>query len=370
MKQLVWQHRKPLERTKRKLQEGRLTVGFIGGSITDGRPRHNWPEPVIAWLADKYPKVKIVVENAAIGGTGSDLAVFRVQRDLIDRGCDLVFVDYAVNDNEVPSERRLRTREGLLRKLLMKGEAACDLVLVHTFCQDMYSSMMEGEVPNSVAQLEKLAEHYSIGSVWMGLYALQQIKRGLIRWDEWLPDGLHPTQRGSLVYAESVIQFLQKELSGASEEAAGTAGLGIKPLIEPLDPANWGSAYHFPLDELKTEGPWTLRRWLYYEWIDQVLETSAVGARLSFSFEGRGIALGFDFGSSSAEFRYRIDSGEWVTESRERPSWVGKDGWFRISPLTDSLEPGIHAFELEVIHGDRADCAGTDFRLAFAGIIQ
>ncbi|MNP53192.1 hypothetical protein D3C76_1476440 [compost metagenome] len=100
-----------------------------------------------------------------------------------------------------------------------------------------------------------------------------------------------------------------------------------------------------------------------------MLETSAVGARLSFSFEGRGVALGFDFGRTSAEFRYRIDSGEWVTVQRERPAWVGKDGWFRISPLMDQLALGKHFFELEVIHGNREECTGTDFRLAFIGIV-
>src|SRR4051794_17007352 len=94
----IWNHRSKLQQTRIKIQEGSLTVGFIGGSITDARPRHNWPEPVIAWFAEQYPELRIMVENAAIGATGSDLAAFRAKRDLIDTNCDLVFIEFAVND--------------------------------------------------------------------------------------------------------------------------------------------------------------------------------------------------------------------------------------------------------------------------------
>ncbi|MCL6444234.1 MAG: SGNH/GDSL hydrolase family protein, partial [Alicyclobacillus sp.] len=177
------------------MARGRLTVGFIGGSITDARPGHNWPEGVLAWLVERYPNVRIVVENAAIGATGSDLAVFRADRDLVRHNCDLVFVEFAVNDMGLAAERRYRTREGLLRKILKSGRT--DVVVVYTYAQDMYEDMMHNRVPASIAEFEELAAHYGLPSVWMGLYALDEVKRGRMKWEEWLPDGLHPTQRGS-----------------------------------------------------------------------------------------------------------------------------------------------------------------------------
>jgi len=67
-----------------------VTIGFLGGSITDPRPGYNWPEPVIGWFVNRFPGVRLSVENAAIGATGSALAVFRAQWDIIDRHCDLV----------------------------------------------------------------------------------------------------------------------------------------------------------------------------------------------------------------------------------------------------------------------------------------
>jgi hypothetical protein len=367
MEQKIWNHRKKLGRTFQKLQGGGITLGFIGGSITDARPRHNWPETVIAWFADRFRHARIRVENAAIGATGSDLAVLRAQRDLMDRGCDLVFIDYAVNDDDTPSDRRMRTREGLIRKLLSDGGR--DIVLVHTFNQNMYAPMMAEEIPDSIRELEELAEHYRIGSVWMGLYALTEVQKGKMRWEEWLPDGLHPTQRGSLSYGESVIAFLEEELR-RYETASDMPGAPVTMMPSPLHPSHWGDSYILPLDAVETEGPWTLRRWPYYEWIDRVLETASVGAKMRFVFEGRGLALGFDFGRTSSEFRYRLDDGDWVTVQRDRPGWVGDDGWYRLWVLDDELDPGGHRIELEVIHGNRPDNTGTNFRLGLIGIIK
>lgn len=361
----IWNHRKSLTRTLRQIRKGSVTLGFIGGSITDARPRHNWPEPVIAWFAETFPHITVNVENAAIGATGSDLAVFRAERDLISRGCDLVFVEYAVNDHDEPKEKRARTREGLIRQLLA-GEGR-DVILTYTYMQEMYEAMMNGGVPESIAELEQLGDHYGLGSVWMGRYTLDEVQKGRMRWQEWLPDGLHPTHRGSLSYAQSVIKFLEQELLHHPGEEGVAAG-ECSPA--PLNPRCWEHVELIPLEDMKREGPWVIRRWVNLEWIDRVLETAAVGAKLAFTFEGRGLALGFDFGKASSEFRYRLDGGDWIVSSRDRPSWVGDEGWFRLEVIADDLDERIHELELEVVHGSGDGCTGNDFRLAFAGVIQ
>jgi hypothetical protein len=193
-----------------------------------------------------------------------------------------------------------------------------------------------------------------------------------MRWEEWLPDGLHPTSRGSLSYAHSVIAFLEAERKrrGGDEGDRVDGTISRTELPEPLDPEHWGNAYNLPLAAVETEGPWVLKRWLYYEWIEQVLETAAVGAKLRFTFEGRGLSLGFDFGKASAEFRYRIDDGEWITAVRDRPEWCGVDGWYRTYFCGDDWNPGAHRFELEVINGNRPECQGTNFRLGNIGVIR
>ncbi len=361
----IYNHRGNLERTKDAIAKGKLTVGFIGGSITDARSGSNWPEPVAAWLIHKFPNLRIQIENAAIGATGSELAVFRAKRDLIDRGCDLVFVEFAVNDFWEPTERRSRTREGLIRKLL--GDGKRDVVIVYTYCQDMYKDMSEGRQPSSIEEFELLAAHYNVGSVWMGLYALEEVKRGGMRWEEWLPDSLHPQSRGSFSYGQSVNAFLERELL---QNTPASPILSGDSLPDPLSQRHWGDTSFIPFDEVKLEGPWLIKRWPYLVWMDQVLSTSAPGAKLSFTFEGRGLSLGFDFGKASSEFKNRMDGGNWEEAVRDRPSWCGEMNWFRVFNAGDDLDSGRHIFELEVIHGNKPECTGSHFNLAFIGIVR
>ena len=360
----VWRHAGGLQHTLKAIRNGKLTLGFTGGSITDPRTGWNWPEAVTAWFVEQFPDVRVSVENAAIGATGSDLGLFRAQRDLIDRGCDLVFVEYAVNDQGEPAGKRGRTREGLLRKLLA-GEGR-DVVLTYTYSQEQYADITSGRMPDTIAQLEELGKHYNIGSVWMGWYAMQEVMRGRMRWEEWLPDGLHPQSRGSLSYAQSANTFLERELVSAPGSTSIPAG-ARRPA--PLDPNHWEGACLLSFDEVKLIGPWTIQRASRITWIDQMLTTSAVGARLSFEFEGRALSLGFDFGKLSCEFRYRLDNGEWQLSKRDRPWWVGDDGWYRLSTIAEDMTPERHTFEMEVIHGNAENCTGTHCKLALIGIV-
>ena len=363
MKLNVWRYRNGLTRLKKSLQNKKVTLGFIGGSITEQKNGTMWPEYVISWFVEQFPDIRIYVENAAIGATGSDLAVFRAERDLIQRNCDIVFIEYAVNDWNHPAEQRMRSREGLIRKLLQEER---DIVIAYTFRQEMYQDMQNGHVPDSIKEFEQLAEHYGIGSVWMGLYALEEVKKGWMKWEEWLPDGLHPSYRGSFCYAQSIIQYLQHELIQEPHQDAVKYG---ENLPAPYNPKNWQNTSMVSFDKIRCEGPWAVRSWPS-GWIDQVLDTAAVGAKLYFSFNGRGLCMGFDFGKTSGEFRYRIDKGEWKESKRERSWWVEDKGWYKLELLEDDLENGDHEVEIEVIHGNGEDCKGTNFRLAFIGVIR
>lgn len=358
-----------LKRTQQAIAAGQVTLGFVGGSITDPRPEWNWPAPVSAWFAETFPGVRVVVENAAIGATGSDLAVFRAERDLIQRQCDLIFIEFAVNDETAPSEQRRRTREGLIRKLLQEER---DVALAYTYSQAMYADMACGRVPATIAEFEQLAQHYALSSVWMGRYALEEMRKGRMRWEEWLPDGLHPQSRGSLSYAQSVIDYLRHELVSEPGQTVIPAGANLS---EPLNARHWGNAQILPWSAVRQEGPWQLLRWSKSVWMDQVLHTTAVGARLSFEFTGRGLLLGFDFGKASAEFMYRLDGGEWIYSDRDRPEWCGLEGWYRTFLVADDLPQGQHSFELEVVHGNASGTAsaslyaGTTLNLALIGIV-
>ncbi|MCL2701056.1 MAG: hypothetical protein FWE88_05115 [Phycisphaerae bacterium] len=363
----IQQYRGSLANTRRALAGGALTVGYIGGSITTAMVPYNWPEPVSAWFCEHYPRVRLRVENAGIGATGSPLAVFRTQRDLIDRGCDLVFVEFAVNDSGLEADPRMRAREGLLRKLLASGRT--DVLLTYTFCQPMYEEMMAGVVPASIADFERLGEHYGLGSIWMGLAGLRDVQAGRMRWEEWLPDTLHPQYRGSLSYARPVIEHVRHALSADAACISDAIQSPSRPMPAPLHARHWQDAYILDWSVVSLDGPWTLARSANLVWMDQVLSTAAVGAKMSCEFEGRALCLAFDFGTNASEYRYRIDGGEPVRSDRDRPDWVGPSGWYRMDCLADDLPPGRHHVEIEVIHGNGPRCLGTNFHLGMIGVV-
>src|SRR3954464_7636737 len=88
------QARKGMPNFFQKVEDGRRArIAFFGGSIT---AQEGWRPKTLAALRQQYPNANIREINAAIGGTGSDLGVFRFRQDVLDHDPDLVFVEFAV----------------------------------------------------------------------------------------------------------------------------------------------------------------------------------------------------------------------------------------------------------------------------------
>ena len=81
----------------------RLTVGFIGGSITQGfaatEPDQCYAARTVAWLRKVFPNTEFDYVNAGIGATNSQFGAARVQEDLLRRLPDLVMVEFSVKDH-------------------------------------------------------------------------------------------------------------------------------------------------------------------------------------------------------------------------------------------------------------------------------
>jgi hypothetical protein len=73
-----------------------------------------------------YPKAL-----ASIGGTGSQPGIFRLERDVLSRKPDLVFLDFTVNDNSYTAGmcRRWRHYECILREISTSGAAIVPVLM-------------------------------------------------------------------------------------------------------------------------------------------------------------------------------------------------------------------------------------------------
>lgn len=352
--------RASLPHARRALAGGKLTVGFIGGSITESGSFRSYSDQVVNGIASAYPDAKIIFRNAGIGATNSTLGAFRVERDIVAAGCQLVFVEFAVNDYALEPAQRMAAREGMIRQLLRQGEA--DVVLVYTFRQEMCAEMLRGNMPATIAEFERLAERYRLSSVWMGLHALLQVQKGLLRWEEWLPDGLHPEAAGSRYYAEAALQFVLPELAGEGEEGAAFPA--------PLTAHPWERPRLLPLEGLDWKNPWKLRQANVNVGFREYLDTSAVGAELAFTFSGTALYAGLLTGLWGAALEYRVDGGPWQISDYERLPWMGNLGWFRGVMLAEGLERGPHRAVLRCRRSEDANARGTHLCVALLGVLE
>ena len=93
----------------RRAREGaELSVAFFGGSLTwsanASDPDRTGFRPLLAeHLRAKYPAAHFRFHDAGLGGTGSTLGVFRLDRDALAHDPDLVFLDFACNDEGGPT---------------------------------------------------------------------------------------------------------------------------------------------------------------------------------------------------------------------------------------------------------------------------
>jgi hypothetical protein len=191
------------------------------------------------------------------------------------------------------------------------------------------------------------------------------------RWPEpftgWLPDGLHPEQRGSLSYAQAIIAFCEEELGGDLTDRHRQERLAM-PVALKAD--CWDKVSRCDLTTLELTGPWSLHRWFTCLGMARAFTTNVPGATLRCAFEGRGFVLGFDFGRLSGELRYRVDGGEWWQTERDRPDWCGDSGCYRPTLVADDLPSGRHPIGLGTLTVAVPGGRGTVTTIGLLGVIH
>jgi lysophospholipase L1-like esterase len=199
-----------------------VKVGYLGGSIT---AQPGWRVKSLAFLQQTYPGVKFTEINAAIGGTGSDLGVFRVQQDVLSKQPDLLFVEFAVNDGGAAPEQIIRCMEGIVRQT-WRANPATDICFVYTLVEGMAPTVAGGKFPRSASAMEKVADHYGIPTIHFGLEVSRLSKEGKVLWKSPLPktpeekaalgdkvvfapDSVHPhVDTGHRMYLEAITRSL------------------------------------------------------------------------------------------------------------------------------------------------------------------
>ena len=327
-------------------------MAYFGGSITAAR---GWRPKTLAWLRERFPKAKVNEINATISGTGSDLGVFRLEKDVLSRDPDLIFLEFTVNDIWASQELTHRSVEGIIRKAWRKNPAI-DFCFVYTFLVGFEKHLDAGRCPPTQAAHERVAAHYGIPSINPSLRIAQLAQEGKLIFkgqpDDpdagdklvFSRDGCHPLDGGHEIYRDVIADAISKMDTGASP----------KPhrLGKPFREDNWENARLVPISADMVRGTWKElgegdelhRRFGYH--LPHLWHSGNPGDELEFAFTGTRIGFYDAVGPDGGQLRWEID-GE---KSGVLPRFDADCYYYRLTRgwLTDGLSPGKHRIKVRL----------------------
>jgi len=351
-----------------KLKSGAaVRIAYLGGSIT---AQDGWRPKTLHWFRQHFSNARVSEINAAIGGTGSDLGVFRLQHDVLEHQPDLLFIEFAVNDDGVPAQQIIRCMEGIVRQT-RKRDPATDICFVYTLAGDMLATLREGRFPRSSSAMEKVADHYDIPSIHMGLEVARMEKDGKLVFkgekpkteaeraalgDKILfsPDAVHPyTDSGHQLYLEAVVRSLAR-----IEKVASRAP---PPLAAPLVADNWEAARMIPLSQAKLSSGWrrlnaptnSLAK-SFGNRLPELWSAKEPGESISFKFRGTTARIYDLVGPDCGQMTIAVDDRPPVVT----PRFDAYCTYHRLSTLSvaEGLPEGVHSVKI-TIHPEQPDKA-------------
>ena len=301
-----------------------VTIAYYGGSITAGP---GWRTGTMDWFKKQYPKAEITEVNACVGGSGSLVGVFRADHDLVARKPDAVFVEFSLNDVADVRDRPDEVAgavEGIVRKL-WKSNPATDVCFAYTLHSSGVELLNAGKFTASVSLHEKVAEHYGIPAIHLGVEASKLAADGkLVFTAPKIPgdkdaggriifsnDGTHPSEAGHALNTTAAIRGLER-LRG------NTTAIPHK-LPAALSTVPWEKAKTLPAEGHATfGGDWekltaatgpSCRRFgkNFYSWFPFLYRTETPGASVTVRFRGTHVGIKGMEGPDSGVVSIRMD---------------------------------------------------------------
>jgi len=350
-----------------KLQKGgEVSIAYLGGSIT---AQPGYRVKTFEWFKKEYPHAKLKEINAAIGGTGSDLGVFRVGQDVLAHKPDLMFVEFAVNDGGAAPEQIHRCMEGIVRQA-WRANPETDICFVYTIANAMIDEWKTGKLPRSVTAMEQLAEHYGIPSIHFGLPIAKLaaadkliIDKPLPKNDDekkaigdkvvFAPDKVHPhVSTGHQIYFEAAERAFI-ELRTVGKPAA-------HELKTPFVADNLENAKLIPLSKAKLSAGWKKlpadhKLKGFFNRLPEIWQANQPGDSIDFKFKGTAVGIYDLLGPDCGQVKVTLDG-----KPAEKPTsrFDSYCTYHRLGSFFPSraLPDAEHTLRLE-IHPDQADKA-------------
>tara|TARA_R110002049_G_scaffold285698_3_gene466873 strand:+ start:16580 stop:18634 length:2055 start_codon:yes stop_codon:yes gene_type:complete len=346
-------------------QDKSATVAFMGGSITE---MEGYRPMVMRHLTETYPDTKFDFINAGISSTCSTTGAFRVNRDVLRHEPDLVFVEFAVNDDQDAahaSRECIRGMEGIVRRIRTDSPAT-DIVLTHFVNPEMLALSQNGRLPVSIAAHERVAQQYGLVSVNLAAEVADRISDGSLTWETY--GGTHPKKPGNRLAADLNIDALTTAWANARRhmwqssasrppKAIDENGYSRGRFIEVSD-------VNLELGFQASKPDWTAlpgsSRKRYEQ--ETLLCADKPGASVSVSFKGNAVGAFVLAGPDAGSVEVSIDGGPEKKIDLYHRFSKGLHYPRTVMFATD-LEPGEHQLELRIAEHSNPASVGHAVRV-------
>lgn len=268
---------------KRATKGEKIKVAFLGGSITQGclssTPELCYAYLTYDWWKKSFPMAEVEYINAGIGGTTSQFGVSRVDKDVLAKSPDVVFIEFSVNDSD--TDFFMETYEGMVRHVF-SHEKQPAVVLIHNI---KYDDGISAERIHT-----KVAFHYDLPSVSMKSTIYDLVEKKELTSRDVTEDDLHPNDKGHSMICQVITNYLEKV---KKELDINETAMVTMPAPLTANAYEYSTRYQAkdcsPICNGFTED--TREKEYYTDIFKGGWTGSQEGAEITFSVEGSGIAL-------------------------------------------------------------------------------
>lgn len=364
----------------------KLTIGYIGGSITYGRSamatmdgiegdiKLSYVNRVSDWFKEIYPEADITTVNAGVSDTATNFGIFRLEKTLMNENGhampDLVFIEFTSNDWEYDTQGKpeiLIQIESIIRNIWDKNP----------YAEILFLSTSRYAPSISIAAYKEIGKKYGIPFIDVGTPIKNAILERIGEENEsagkfyYTVDNLHPSHIGYKLYFYTIKRHLVSLLGSEVEDKqlynykenlpTPLSGNLIKtPKIITVDNIEFsGKAERID----RRVGVWQHSCGL--EIVSETVTDNCIDvtgiAKAKGKFTGTAFGMLFDIKSGKKPIitRYKIDDGEWKDfridlTTRQHQMYEHP----QVFMFAHTLEEKQHTIEIDFLEGSDVFFAG------------
>lgn len=337
------------ERLVKKLEAAEngesLTLGYIGGSITEGK---NYSNPFTSYVKDTFAKGSFKEVNIGMSGTSSVVGLVRAEKGLVAQNPDIVVIEFSVNDHEDISYKK--SFESLIRKFLEMPNEPAVIVLI-TRSKGGFSSQ---------TQMEAAGKNFDVPVISMNNSMTKAFNSGFLKPDDYYTDEYHPHEKGGQLIADTMAYYLRQAMKTENRSDSYTI---------PSTSA-YGSEYYtcvnmspneltnFSAGSFTAGNGYDRNNTLSYSY---TFQKNSANSPMTFTTTGKGLILVFKANSSGMGTALVTVNGKTTKVSGNKQyTWGGPDAEVAYYQET--------AGEMNV--SIKMENAGTDFTIWGLGVIK